>query len=83
MPILLANMTVEELVVRVQKDKRERKIEPVHASFLEIQNELKNELNRLVRDKRLTFGRLINDIYFKHEGKIIKEQENYEAGSGI
>lgn len=68
-------MTIEQLIITIQNRKREQKIEPVHASFLEIQNELKAELNRLVSDKKLIFGRTLNDIYFKHE-EINTEQEN-------
>lgn len=61
-------MTIEQLIITIQNRKREQKIEPVHASFLDIQKELQMELNRLVLEKKLTFGRLLNDIYFKYEG---------------
>ena len=67
-------MTVEQLIINIQNKKRERKIEPVHASFLEIQQEVKLELNRLVEEKKLTFGKTLNDIYFKHE--INQKQED-------
>ena len=75
-------MTIEQLIINIQNRKREQNKEPVHASFLEIQNELKAELNRLVSDKKLVFGRTINDIYFKHE-EIEQVEEDWQAGSGI
>lgn len=67
MCFLLEAMTIEEIIIKIEKEKRDRKISPVHASFLEIQREVKNELNRLVREKKITFGALLNDTYFKHE----------------
>ena len=69
-------MTIEKIIINIQNRKRERKIEPVHATFLEIQQELKAELNRLVGEKKLTFGRTLNDTYFKHEGEINKDKED-------
>lgn len=68
-------MTAEQLIINIQNRKREQKIEPVHASFLEIQQELKAELNRLVKENKITFGRTLNDIYFKHE-EINQIEEN-------
>lgn len=60
-------MTVEQLIINIQNRKREQNKEPVHASFLEVQEELKAELNRLVSEKKITFGKTLNGIYFKHE----------------
>ena len=73
MCFLLEAMTIEEIIIKIQEEKREKKIEPSHASFLEIQREVKNELNRLVSEKKITFGALLNDIYFKHEINQVKE----------
>ena len=70
------SMTIEQIIINIQDKKRGQNIEPVHASFLEIQAELKNELNRLVGEKKLIFGRTLNDIYFIHEGKIEQDKEN-------
>lgn len=58
-------MTIEQIIINIQNKKRERKIEPVHASFLEIQQEVKLELNRLVKENKLKFGKTLNDIYFE------------------
>jgi hypothetical protein len=73
MPLLLEAMTIEEIIIKIENEKREKKIKPVHASFLEIQREVKAELNRLVSEKKITFGELLNDIYFKHEINQVKE----------
>ena len=73
MRFLLEAMTVEEIIIKIQKEKREKKIEPSHASFLEILQEVKNELNRLVSEKKITFGNQLNVKYFKHEINQVKE----------
>ena len=64
-------MTALEIIQKIKERKENSRIFPTHAQFKEILESsekseiaLKYELNSLVKENKIGFGRTINDIYF-------------------
>ena len=60
---------VLDIIRKISEQKKESKVAPDYALFNEVQNEvtkeLKQEINRLITDKKLKFHRTINSFAFE------------------
>lgn len=58
-----------QLIADMERQRKLDKIEPTNVLFLELQSriidELKQSINRLSKDKKIEFGKTLNDIYLK------------------
>lgn len=61
-------METIEIIRKIQERKKEKKIVPDGATWVEIINEVANEtkaeLNTLVKEKKIKFNKTLNDIIF-------------------
>lgn len=57
-----------EIIENIQQGKENSNIEPKNALMREIERELiiksRNEINNLVKEKKIGFGKTLNDNYF-------------------
>jgi len=60
---------VLEIIRKISEQKKESKVAPDYALFNEVQNEvtkeLKQEINRLITDKKLKFHHTLNSFSFE------------------
>ena len=70
--------TILKIISKLEKDKKESRKFPTFVRFYELlrytgseASDLKNKLNELVKDKKIRFGRCLNENYF-----YICENEN-------
>lgn len=62
-----------DIIRTIEQEKTEKRLVPVHAMFIQeimpaVKSLVKDTLNKLVKDKRLTWSRTINDDAFKCVG---------------
>lgn len=71
--------TLLRIIRKIQGNKKEKKIAPDYATYVEITHEVveevKQNLNEMVKEKKLKFNRTLNDIAFYENDR----QENIDA----
>lgn len=64
---------IKEIIRTIQKEKRENKIVPDYALYVEISNRIgdkvKQVLNEMVKNKEIKFNKSLNDIAFYEDNK--------------
>jgi propanediol utilization protein len=64
---------IKEIIRTIQKEKRENKIVPYYALYVEISNRIgdmvKSTLNEMVKNKEIKFSKTLNDIAFYEDNK--------------
>lgn len=61
--ILLEEALMQE-VFSIMREKHKQGVEPIFATFRDLEESCKAALNQLCKDKKIKSGKTINDIYF-------------------